>query len=202
MSWNEITTLVEQAQKGDTRAYGELVKRFQASVFAMALTRVHDPVEAEELAQEVFVHGMKKLPQLRDPRCFAGWLRRITARMAINRLSRRGPISGTEPEVMDNVQARTVAPIDELALGEAKAELHAGLRQLKELDRLTLEAFYLRGRSLKQMSREFETPVGTIKRRLHVARQRLKGVLEGNSAVDMEEPTKDGPARKRDLMSI
>jgi RNA polymerase sigma-70 factor (ECF subfamily) len=202
MSWNEITILVEQAQKGDKLAYGELVKRFQASVFAMALTRVHDPVEAEELAQEVFVHGMKKLPQLRDPRCFAGWLRRITARMAINRLTRRGPISGTEPEVLDNVQARTCAPIDELALGEAKAELHAGLKQLKELDRLTLEAFYLRGRSLKQMSREFETPVGTIKRRLHVARQRLKGVLEGNSAIDMAEPTKDGPARKRDLLNV
>jgi RNA polymerase sigma-70 factor, ECF subfamily len=202
MSWTEITTLVEKAQLGDKLAYGELVTRFQASVHAMALMRVHDPVEAEELAQEVFVHGMKKLPQLRDPRCFAGWLRRITARMAINRLTRRGPISGTAPDVLDNVQSRTSAPIDELALGEAKAELHAGLKRLKDLDRLTLEAFYLRGRSLKQMSREFETPVGTIKRRLHVARQRLKGVLEGNSAVDMEAPTKDGPVRKRDLMGV
>jgi RNA polymerase sigma-70 factor (ECF subfamily) len=202
MSWTEITTLVEQAQRGDKQAYGELVKRFQGSVFAMALARVHNPVEAEELAQEVFVHGMKKLPQLRDPRCFAGWLRRITARMAINRLTRRGPISGTEPEVLDNVQARTSAPIDELELGEAKAELHAGLKQLKELDRLTLEAFYLRGRSLIQMSREFETPVGTIKRRLHVARQRLKGVLEGNSAADTAAPTKDGPMRKRDMMGV
>jgi RNA polymerase sigma-70 factor (ECF subfamily) len=202
MSWTEITTLVEQAQRGDKQAYGELVKRFQGSVFAMALTRVHDPVEAEELAQEVFVHGMKKLPQLRDPRCFAGWLRRITARMAINRLSRRGPISGTEPEVLDNVQARTSAPIDELELGETKAELHAGLKQLKELDRLTLEAFYLRGQSLIQMSREFETPVGTIKRRLHVARQRLKGVLEGNSAAGTAAPTKDGPMRKRDMMGV
>src|SRR5687767_11830885 len=81
MSWTEITILVERAQQGDKLAYGELVKRFQASVYAMALTRVHDPLEAEELAQEVFVHGMKKLPQLRDPRCFAGWLRKITARM-------------------------------------------------------------------------------------------------------------------------
>ena len=104
--------------------------------------------------------------------------------MAINRLTRRGPISGTEPEVLDNVQARTSAPIDQLELGEAKAELHAGLKQLKELDRLTLEAFYLRGKSLVQMSQEFETPVGTIKRRLHVARLRLKGVLEGNSAAN------------------
>ena len=93
MSWTEITILVDRAKLGDKLAYGELVKRFQTSVYAMALTRVHDPLEAEELAQEVFVHGMKKLPQLRDPRCFAGWLRKITARMAINRLTRRGPLA-------------------------------------------------------------------------------------------------------------
>lgn len=204
MSWLEITELVERAQKGDKLAYGELVKRFQAAVYAMALTRVRDPLEAEELAQEVFVHGMKKLPQLRDPRCFAGWLRRITARMAINRLTRRGPVSGADPEILDNVQARTTQPDDQMELGEAKFELHEGLKRLKELDRQTLEAFYLRGRSLKQMSREFETPVGTIKRRLHVARQRLKDVLEGNSAVDFQEPSKDGSAgkRMRELMAV
>ena len=183
MCWLEITELVERAQRGDKLAYGELVKRFQAAVYAMALTRVRDPLEAEELAQEVFVHGMKKLPQLRDPRCFAGWLRRITARMAINRLTRRGPVSGADPEILDNVQARTTQPIDQMELGEAKFELHEGLKRLKELDRQTLEAFYLRGRSLKQMSREFETPVGTIKRRLHVARKRLARQLETASAV-------------------
>ena len=204
MCWLEITELVERAQRGDKLAYGELVKRFQASVYAMALARVRDPLEAEELAQEVFVHGMKKLPQLRDPRCFAGWLRQITARMAINRLTRRGPVSGADPEILDNVQARTTQPIDQMELGEAKVELHEGLQRLKELDRQTLEAFYLRGRSLKQMSREFETPVGTIKRRLHVARQRLKDVLEGNSAVDFQEPSKDGNMgnRMRELMAV
>ena len=186
MSWEEVTELVLKAQTGDRAAYGELFRRFQGSVYAMALTRVHNPVEAQELAQEVFVHGMRKLPQLRDPRCFAGWLRRITARMAINRLSRRGPISGAEPEFLDSVEGRVRGPVEELERNEAKAELHAGLKQLKDLDRATLEAFYLRGQSLKQMSREFETPIGTIKRRLHVARLRLKAVLEedGFSGID------------------
>ena len=202
MCWTEITILVDRAKLGDRLAYGELVKRFQGSVYAIALTRVHDPLEAEELAQEVFVHGMKKLPQLRDPRCFAGWLRKITARMAINRLTRRGPVRGTEPEFLDNVPARNGVPLDEIELGEAKAELHKGLGRLKELDRLTLEAFYLHGRSLKQMSREFETPVGTIKRRLHVARQRLKDVLDGNSAFAREAPTKDGGRRERDVIGV
>jgi len=189
MSWEEVTVLVGRAQSGDRAAYGELVRRFQGSVYAMALTRVHDPVEAQELAQEVFVHGMRKLPQLRDPRCFAGWLRRITARMAINRLTRRGPVSGAEPDVLDHVEGKVRGPVEEIERTEAKAELHQGLKRLKDLDRQTLEAFYLRGRSLKQMSREFETPVGTIKRRLHVARLRLKAVLEGgNTPAGMDEP--------------
>ena len=178
MSWNEITVLVEKAKTGDRAAYGELVVRFQNSVFAMALARVRDPLEAQELAQDVFVHAMRKLPQLRDPRCFAGWLRRITARMAINRLTRRGPIFGADPEILDAVQGKGRSPEENLEVGEAIANLKEGLAELKPIDRATLEAFYLRGRSLKQMAREFEVPTGTIKRRLHVARLRLKAVLE------------------------
>lgn len=175
--------MVEKAKTGDRAAYGELVERFQSSVYAMALTRVHDPLEAQELAQEVFVHGMKKLPQLRDPRCFAGWLRRITVRMAINRLTRRGPVFGADTEVLEAIEDRYGAPPEAMERNEAKAAVLEALGDLKPLDRATLEAFYLRGRSLKQMAREFETPVGTIKRRLHVARQRLKDVMEGNGGV-------------------
>src|SRR5262249_34863919 len=138
-----------------------------------------NPGEAQELAQEVFIHAMTKLAQLRDPQCFAGWLRQITERMAINRLTRRGPVHGAEPEVLENVQAAGTTPLENLVRTEQQAELWAGLEQLKPLDKATLVAFYIQGRSLKQMSREFETPVGTIKRRLHVARHRLRECLEG-----------------------
>jgi RNA polymerase sigma-70 factor (ECF subfamily) len=178
MSWTEITVLVEKAKTGDREAYGELVTRFQSSVYAMALSRVRDPLEAQELAQDVFVHAMRKLPQLRDARCFAGWLRRITARMAINRLTRRGPLFGTDPELLDAVQANTRTAEENFAVGEAVEQLKAGLAELKDLDRKTLEAFYIRGRSLKQIAKEFGVPTGTVKRRLHVARLRLKAVLE------------------------
>ena len=46
------------------------------------------------------------------------------------------------------------------------------------MDRDTLAAFYLRGRSLQEMSRESGSPLGTIKRRLHVARKRLRAEME------------------------
>ena len=178
MSWEEVEVLVTRAQAGDRLAYGELVTRFQNAVYAIALGRVHDASEAQELAQEVFVHAMRKLPQLRDARCFAGWLRQITVRMAINRLTRRALARGADQEMLESVAAHTAGPPEELERAESRRQIHAGLERLKALDRATLEAFYLRGRTLKQMSREFETPVGTIKRRLHVARHRLKDVME------------------------
>jgi RNA polymerase sigma-70 factor (ECF subfamily) len=181
MTWSEITDLVLRAQAGDRAAYGELVERFQPTVYAVALARLRNPAEAQELAQEVFLHGMKKLAQLRDAQCFAGWLRQITVRMAINRLTRRGPLHKVEGDLLDTVEAGGAGPVDELVRRERAAELYQGLERLKPVDRATLVAFYLRGRSLKQMSRDFETPVGTIKRRLHVARNRLKKTLRRDS---------------------
>ncbi len=184
MCWTEVTVLVDKAKLGDRQAYGELVERFRGSVYAMAVQRVRNPAEADELAQEVFVHAMRKLPQLRDARCFAGWLRRIVARMAVNRLTRRGPHFGTDPEVLAGVPGYERCPAAALELTEAKAGLHAGLTRLKTDDREALEAFYLRGQSLKQMAEAFDAPIGTIKRRLHVARQRLKDVLEADGDVN------------------
>jgi RNA polymerase sigma-70 factor (ECF subfamily) len=200
MTWNEITELVVRAQGGDRAAYGELVERFQPTVYAVALARLRNPAEAQELAQEVFLHGMKKLPQLRDVQCFAGWLRQITVRMALNRLTRRGPLHKADGEVLENAQAAGATPLEQLEKAEAAAELYQGLERLKPMDRDTLLAFYIRGRSLKQMSREFETPVGTIKRRLHVARNRLKKALERAAAG--AEPRKARARAPRELACV
>jgi RNA polymerase sigma-70 factor (ECF subfamily) len=178
MAWTDISILVKRAQGGDRPAYGELVERFQPTVYAVALTRLRNPGEAQELTQEVFIHSMTKLDQLRDPRCFPGWLRQITVRMALNRLGRHGRIYGTEPEILDNAPDRGTGPLDALVKAEEQKQLLSGLTRLKATDRATLEAFYLQGRSLKQMSHQFETPIGTIKRRLHVARNRLRQQLE------------------------
>lgn len=182
MSWDDIFALIQRAQTGDRQAFGDLVQRFQPAVFAVAMARLRDPNEATELTQEVFIHAMTKITQLRDPHCFVGWLRQITVRMAINRVTRKAPVQGAEPEILQNAAGAQVGPLDEMIRSETRTEIWKGLDRLKPLDRATLVAFYIKGRSLKQMSREFETPVGTIKRRLHVARNRLRNALEKGAA--------------------
>lgn len=201
----EITAIVLRAQQGDRQAFGELVERFQSTVYAVSLARLRNPAEAQELTQEVFLHVMKKLPQLRDVACFAGWLRQITVRMAINRLTRTAPLQKVETEVLENAQAAGTSPLEDIIRTEQCAALWKGLERLKAIDRATLVAFYIKGRSLKQMSREFETPVGTIKRRLHVARIRLKKEMEGDTLPALEDDTKPlvrTKERRRELACV
>ena len=201
MQENELTPVVVRAQSGDREAYGQLVERFQSTVYAVALSRLRNPTEAQELTQEVFLHGMNKLDQLREAEAFPGWLRQITVRMAINRLTRRGPMHGAEQEVLESAEANTESPLDVIVRAEQRAELWKALQRLKPTDKATLVAFYIRGLSLKEMSAELDVPVGTIKRRLHVARNRLKVEMEkamskdDETAHDEEVPVKK-PRRK------
>lgn len=180
VEWSRVSILVAEAQMGNREAFDELVVRFRACVMAKAMERVRNENDAEELCHEVFVHAWRKLHQLRDPRCLAAWLRQITVNLAINRMSRRWPPTGAQ-EVLDSVAGVEQAPTEALERDENREMLYAALGQLKPQDRDTLEAFYIREQSLKQMSLEFDAPVGTIKRRLFVARERLRAVLDDSN---------------------
>src|SRR5260370_6906434 len=135
MTWNTITLLVERARPGDGLAYGELVERFQPAVYALSLARLRNANEAQELTQEVFIHAMTKLEQLRDPHCFLGWLRQITVRMAINRLTRRAPLFGADPEVLQNAQAANQTPRSGLVRVEEHNCLYVALHLPTEVHR-------------------------------------------------------------------
>src|SRR5271169_3564345 len=111
---SDVLQLVLMAREGDRAAFGELVERFQPTVYAISLARLRNPTEAQELAQEVFLHAMKKLPQLREAECFAGWLRQITVRMAINWVTRNRPLTRGDNEALDNAEAAGATPLEQL----------------------------------------------------------------------------------------
>ena len=170
--------LVRTAQAGNQEAFGELFERFQPTVLAIAMKRLRDYAEAQELCQDVFVQAMLKIHQLRQPEAFIGWLRQITVRMAINRAVRRRNTIAVEPEFLAATVMDDVDPIDKALEVERKDQVQAGLFRLGKMDRDTLVAFYVDGQSLLEMADEFDAPLGTIKRRLHVARKRLAKEVE------------------------
>ena len=102
----------------------------------------------------------------------------IAGRMAINRSLRRRPAVALNVWCLKRPASKRKTPLLALLVRERNEQVHQGLRRLRTLDRQTLTAFYVDGSSLSEMSRQFASPVGTIKRRLHVARKRLARELE------------------------
>ncbi|HEV3024492.1 MAG TPA: sigma-70 family RNA polymerase sigma factor [Pirellulales bacterium] len=177
----EKILLIEQvraAQAGDRAAFGELAERFERSVYATALRRLGNHVDAQEVTQEVFVQALRKIHQLREPACFGGWLRSIANRLAINRAVRGGPVVSAESDALESACLEHETPLGRALAHERENQVRAGLDRLGQLDRDTLVAFYVDGQSLIEMSNAFASPIGTIKRRLHVARKRLAAELE------------------------
>jgi RNA polymerase sigma-70 factor (ECF subfamily) len=189
MELQEITTepsessLVLAAQEGDREAFGQLAERYERAVYATALRRLGNHAEAQEVCQEVLVRAMQKISQLREPAAFGSWLSAVTNRMAINRAVRKRTAIATEPDTMAATCIEAETPLTAALAHERQTQVRAGLGRLGELDRDTLVAFYLQGQSLVEMSEGFRSPVGTIKRRLHVARKRLAKELEELVAV-------------------
>ncbi len=175
---NPLAENVRAAQRGDRQAFGWLITNFERAVYATAYRRLGNHAEAQELCQDVFIQAMRKIDQLDDPRCFGGWLRSIADRMAINRMLRRGPNTFADTDLLKSSCVERRTPLVVILAREREDQVRCGLRRLRAMDRDTLVAFYFDGSSLREMSRKFETPVGTIKRRLHVARKRLAKELE------------------------
>ncbi|WZO96852.1 sigma-70 family RNA polymerase sigma factor [Isosphaeraceae bacterium EP7] len=184
--WDELADLVRLAQSGDREAFGSLVEQFERTVHAICLRRLGSPVEALELTQEVFIHVLRRIHQLREPERFAGWLRQVTVRMSINRATRRLEPTSVEPAILAEARSRTGEPLDDLIARERAERLWDAMDVLKPIDREALVAFYIQGRSLIDIADELDIPMGTIKRRLHTARRRLKETLEARS-VDVDE---------------
>ncbi|WP_231690936.1 RNA polymerase sigma factor [Aureliella helgolandensis] len=178
-----VAQLVESAQLGDRDAQTALYERYRESAIALAYRKVGNWDEAEELVQDVFIHAFDRIEQLRVPEAFGGWLRQIVRRMAINRLTRRRTAIAIDSEVLEAIHTSSNTPLDGVLDGERHEQVRSGLQRLGDVDRETLEAFYMVGQSLIEMAEHFEAPIGTIKRRLHVARKRLAREMESFQAL-------------------
>ena len=176
---SKVLALVSLAQRGDRNAFGELAELFRPTVFAVALRVLRKKTEADDLVQDVLLHAMVKLGQLREPERFAGWLRTMTRNMAINRMrgNHEFDAGGSGDDLLIQTAGRDRTALEEMLSGEDRALLFEALDRLKKVDRDTLVAHYMDGKPLKAMARELDVPLGTIKRRLHVARKRLAKLM-------------------------
>lgn len=184
--------LVASALNGGPDAFGLIVHRYQHAVYAVALSRLHSFAEAQDVAQQVFVEAYQKLAKLRDPGRLGAWLRAAATKRSIDAIRRRkehAPIDG-EHEVAD----RGALPDEDLERMQLRQKVMDAIAGLPRKQRETVTLFYMNGYSVAEIASMEEAPVGSIKRRLHDARERLKEEM-----IDMVETTLKAEAPGEDF---
>jgi len=170
--------LVRKAQRGDKRAFGELVERHQAKVFTLVARTLGSQADAADAAQEAFLRAWLALPRFRGDARFSTWLYRIALNAAHDqRLKRRVESPAELPEKAD--------PRDPYIEHELSRDLQRALGALDEDFRLAVVLYDILGCSYAEIAELTRVAEGTVKSRIHRGRTELAARL-GTERADAE----------------
>lgn len=176
----EHDLLVLDAQAGRRRAMDALVSLHHADVVRYATSLCGDLALARDAVQDAWLTVTRRLRRLDDPRAFRSWLYHAVRWRTLDAVRRRTRRAETSIDEVSEGQL----PIDDSSGRERRMSLDAALSALSPLDRETLQLFYRRGLALREIAHVHDVPVGTVKSRLHRARQHLQQSIEPSQEGD------------------
>ena len=177
---NDYTELIQRILKGDDNAFACLVRKYQKRVHALAWRKIGDFHIAEDITQETFLQIYRKLPTLKDPRRFPGWLYVITNRRCLAWLRKKRiqtqPLEEIDTAMSEKTSySRHVATEQAKSAAELKRELVKNLlAKLKESDRTVITLYYLSEMTYAEIGEFLGVSADTVRIRVHRALQRLK----------------------------
>ena len=186
----EDASLVRQVQEGDTGAFGRLVVKYQDRVVNLCWRMCGDLDDAQDLAQEAFVHALQKIATYRFDASFYTWLFRIAVNQSLShrRKTRRVVLSlhDSDGRLCDEDRpGRTPRretdasddPIARLAARELQQELLDALDRLEEDERAIVVLRDIEALDYREIAEVLDVSVGTVKSRLHRSRMALRALM-------------------------
>jgi RNA polymerase sigma-70 factor (ECF subfamily) len=172
-------SLVEAAAKGDVRAFDALVYRYQGHLTQFVRARLDSAIDADDVAQEVFVSAWRSLPGFNGRSRFKTWLFGIAVHHcaeALRKHRRLQLILGEASAAQDDwaTAGQRTDPFDwSMALAERDA-LRRRLGQLSVPERQVLELYYYAELNLPEISKLLDVNLSTLKYRFYQAHNRLR----------------------------
>ena len=180
--------MIERTRQGELAAFEALVHRHRNVVYRTA-ARIVGPSEAEDVTQDAFLRAYHRLDQYGGRAGFRTWLLQITHNAALNTLARaRRRPAGSDADsqhIPDRDPIRQ--PVSQLERRERQARLELKLAALRPEYRALLVLRDLEGLSYAEIAEILAMPLGTVKGRLHRARDELIELMRHNT-YDWELP--------------
>jgi len=174
----------------DTDQFEAFVRRYQDMVFATAARLLRSPVEAEDVAQVVFLRAFQRFDQIGDSPAAAGWLKTVTRNACLNHLSRyrsRWRFFSELARAGDRDSRATdglglVAPgsaAADVELEDRRDQVTRALNTLPDHQRVPLVLFHFEEMSYQEIAALLGVSLGKVKTDIHRGREALRGLLAG-----------------------
>ncbi|MBI2887270.1 MAG: sigma-70 family RNA polymerase sigma factor [Chloroflexi bacterium] len=171
----ELESILIEEAKQDSRAFGELVLRYQDRLFNFLYRMTGNREDAQDLAQEVFLRVYKALHRFRPDAPFRPWLYKIAMNLAINHAKGRRPTALLEEDVPSH--GPLASPEGTAEQRETQQAIRQAILELPEVYRAVILLRHVDELSYEEMAQVLEVPLGTAKVRLHRARSLLQEKL-------------------------
>lgn len=163
--------LCSYAAAGERRAFGELVRRHGSSVRHLLRRMGAQAAESDDVAQDAFLAAFERIAEFRGEGTFAGWVRKIAARLYLRRLQREKRLSALAAE----------GGADEADTGSGDADhridLDEALRGLSAAERLCVSMCFGAGLSHGEAADALNLPLGTVKSHVKRGLEKLRARL-------------------------
>ena len=178
MPTSEEAQLIARAKDGDIEAFEALYERHKGSIYRTALAITRDRAAAEEILQDTFLRAFRHIDKVRDGAPIAPWLHRIAINLSYTWTTKRVRwLVGLEEVVGRLVVAPRYLPERVMEQTELQQVVREAIDRLEFHHRATIVLFYLEEFSLAEIAEIMDCPVGTVKSRLHYAREKLREAL-------------------------
>jgi RNA polymerase sigma-70 factor (ECF subfamily) len=164
--------LLRAWRDGDQDAGNALVDRHFSTVYRFFRSKVDDDVE--DLTQRTFLASMEGLERLRRDRDFRAYLLGIARRLLLRRFRDQAIRGRYEDPMMVSAAELGGSPSQEVAAADERRLLLLGLRRIPLDLQICLELHYWEGMAVADIAEVLSVPPGTVKSRLHRAREQLR----------------------------
>lgn len=177
----EDSRLIEDALRGDNRAYQRLMDKYHDAIYNFIYRMIHDREQVEDLTQEAFIKAFASLKSFNEEFAFSTWLYKIATNNSIDYIRKKKlqmysidkPIESKDSDFAFELPDETAEADKRLISGQRAELVREAINQLPEKYRQVIMLRHAEERSYEEIAKMLKLPIGTVKAHIFRARELL-----------------------------